>query len=85
LAYLRDVFKREVDFVVIRDGKPWFLVEVKSTENTLSPTLAGYQKQLKIPFAFQVVLNADYINADCFASQGKPLIVPAKTFLSQLL
>jgi uncharacterized protein len=85
LGYLRDVFKREVDFIVIRDHKPWFLAEVKSTDSTLSPTLTYYQEQLKIPFAFQVVVNADYVNADCFAVQGRPLVVPAKTFLSQLL
>jgi predicted AAA+ superfamily ATPase len=85
LGYLRDTFKREVDFVVIRDNKPWFLAEVKSTDNTLSPTLTYYQEQLKIPFAFQVVLNADYIDKDCFTVKDKPLVVPAKTFLSQLL
>jgi predicted AAA+ superfamily ATPase len=32
---------REVDFVVIRDQKPWFLVEVKHTNDRLSPAL-GY-------------------------------------------
>jgi predicted AAA+ superfamily ATPase len=85
LGYLRDVFKREVDFVVIRDNKPWFIAEVKSTDKTLSPTLTYYQEQLKIPFAFQVVLNADYIDTDCFTVQDRPVIVPAKTFLSQLL
>ncbi len=30
LGYLRDKAKREVDFVIIRDGKPWFLAEVKN-------------------------------------------------------
>jgi hypothetical protein len=85
LGYIRDVFKREVDFIVIRDRKPWFLAEVKTSDNTLSPTLTYYQEQLKVPFAFQVVLNADYIDTDCFAIQGRPVIVPAKTFLSQLL
>lgn len=85
LGYLRDVFKREVDFIVIRDRKPWFLAEVKSADKTLSPTLTYYQEQLKIPFAFQVILNADYIDTDCFTVGGRPVVVPAKTFLSQLL
>lgn len=30
LYYLRDKQKRDVDFLVVRDGNPWFLVEVKS-------------------------------------------------------
>jgi hypothetical protein len=39
----------------------------------------------KAPLAFQVVLDADYVDADCFARPGGPLVVPARTFLSQLL
>ncbi len=84
LCYLRDKAKREVDFVVIRDGNPWFLVEVKTRESSLAPSLSYFQEQTRAPFAFQVVLQADYVDADCFARPGKPLVVPAKTFLSQL-
>lgn len=85
LAYLRDKEKREVDFVVIRDGAPWFLVEVKLREESISPALKHYQEQIKAPFAFQVVVEANYVDADCFANPGGPLVVPARTFLSQLL
>ncbi len=85
LGYLRDKEKREVDFLVTRDGQPWFLAEVKYREESLSRTLKYYQDQLNAPFAFQVVIDADYVNADCFMSPGRPLIVPARTFLSQLL
>ena len=85
LGYLRDKEKREVDFVVVRDGKPWFLVEVKHREESISGSLAYYQEQLKAPFAFQVVVDADYVDADCFAKPRGPVVVPARTFLSQLL
>ena len=85
LAWLRDKDKREVDFVVIRDGKPWFLVEVRHQDGALSKSLAHFQKQLQADFAFQVVIDAGFVDADCFARPGRPLIVPAKTFLSQLL
>jgi len=85
LAYLRDKGKREVDFIVTRDGKPWFLVEVKVREESMSGVLAYYQEQTKAPFAFQVIVDADYVDADCFAKPRGPLVVPAKTFLSQLL
>ena len=85
LGYLRDKEKREVDFVVARDGAPWFLAEVKHRETTLSPALAHYQQQIGAPFAFQVVVDADYVDADCFAAPGPPLVVPARTLLSQLL
>lgn len=85
LGYLRDKEKHEVDFVVVRDGKPWFLAEVKQKEEAIGGNLKYFQDQLKAPFAFQVVLDADYVDADCFAKPGRPLMVPAKTFLSQLL
>jgi uncharacterized protein len=84
LRYLRDKEKREVDFVVIRDRKPWFLVEVKAESNALSPSLKYYQEQTKAPHAFQVVLGRDYVDADCF-SRHEPTVVPARTLLSQLL
>ena len=85
LGYLRDKEKREVDFLVARDGKPWFLVEVKQRDESLSPTLKYFQQQLAAPFAFQVVLDANYVDADCFSRAGTPIVVPARTFLSQLL
>lgn len=84
LRYLRDKLKREVDFVVVRDGKPWFLVEVKKADANLSPTLAHFQTQTGAEHAFQVVLDLPYEEANCFAHR-KPIVVPAKTFLSQLL
>ena len=85
LAYLRDKEQREVDFVVIRDGKPWFLTEVKYREESMGGELASFQEQLKAPFAFQAILDADYVDADCFARPRGPLVVPARTLLSQLL
>jgi predicted AAA+ superfamily ATPase len=85
LGYLRDKAKREVDFVVVRDGAPWFLVKVKYRDDVLGHTLQHFQHQLGAAFAFQVVINADYVDVDCFAKPRGPVTVPAKTFLSQLL
>lgn len=83
LGYLRDKSRREVDFVVTRDGTPWFLVEVKKGAAPLSDALAFFQRRLKAKHAFQVVLDAKYVNMDCFECDS-PVIVPARTFLSQL-
>jgi hypothetical protein len=74
-----------VDFLVARDGKPWFLAEVKSNNDRLNPALKQFQDQLRAPFAFQVLLEPDFIEADCFAARPQPVIVPARTLLSQLL
>ena len=49
LRYLRDRQKREVDFLVVRDRRPWFLVEAKMSDISLSPSLARFQAQTKAP------------------------------------
>jgi len=85
LGYLRDKEKREVDFVVIRDGKPWFLAEVKHRDDGIGKALGYYQQQLDAPLAFHVVVDAEYVDADCFARPRAPMVVPARTLLSQLL
>ena len=84
LRYIRDTQKREVDFLVIRDGNPWFLVEVKHGNAGLSPHLAYFQERTGAQHAFQVAMHADYVAADCFV-RHTPVVVPARTFFSQLL
>ncbi len=85
LYFLRDKEKNEVDFLVTRDEKPWFLVEVKSNDGAhLNPSLAKFQTQIGATHAFQVSIEMDYIETDCF-SYHHPIIVPARTLLSQLV
>jgi hypothetical protein len=78
---LRSSQKREVDFLVVRDRQPWFLVEAKMADTALAPALAHFQAQTKATHAFQVVMTLTYEQVDCFGTQ-RPVVVPAKTFLS---
>ena len=85
LRYLRDKTGREVDFVVVRNGSPWFLVEAKSSANRdLNPNLAYFQASVKAPHAFQICFDMDYVDRDCF-QERHPVKVPASTLLSQLV
>ena len=84
LYYIRDKQKKEADFLVSKDGKPWFLAEAKTSDTKLSPALSAYQKATGSRHAFQVVFNLPFEDVDCFAYTA-PTIVPAKTFLSQLV
>ena len=84
LRYVRDKEKREADFLVVKDGKPWFLVEVKTSESPLTPALAHFQKSTGAAHAFQVVMDLPYVAADGFA-RHEATLVSARTFLSQLL
>ncbi|OGT96084.1 MAG: hypothetical protein A2298_02630 [Gammaproteobacteria bacterium RIFOXYB2_FULL_38_6] len=85
LHFIRDRDKNEVDFLVVKNKKPWFLVEVKlSSSQPISKNLIKFQEKLGVKHAFQVVLDKDYEEINCF-NYERPIIVPAKTFLSQLV
>jgi len=85
LFYLRTKDKREVDFVVVRNNKPWFLVEAKSSgARPLSRNLSWFQERTGAEHAFQVVVDGDFVNVDAF-SETRPVKVPARALLSQLI
>ena len=63
LRYIQDQQKREVDFLITREGNPWFLVEVKHKSEKLSENLKYFQEASKAPHAFQVIFEKDYMNA----------------------
>jgi len=85
LYYIRDFEKKEVDFLVSKDDKPWFLVEVKNSNDTkISKNLHIFKEMIGAKHSFQVVLNKDFVNVNCF-DYTEPVIVPAKTFLSQII
>jgi uncharacterized protein len=83
LRYVRDKLKREVDFLVLRDRRPWFIVAVANGE-ALSPALRHFQDCTRARHAFQVVLDGPFSLTDCF-EQTEPVAVSARTLLSQLL
>lgn len=85
LFYLRDTQKKEVDFLITKENKPWILIEVKTSQNdSLSPNLKYFQEQIKAPYAFQLAFDMDYVEYD-FRDLKTPKILPASTFLSQLI
>jgi len=68
LRFLRDKEKREVDFLVLVDRKPWFAVEVKARKESLSSHLRYFGDRLRIPYLYQVVWDLDesYTKNDVF-------------------
>ncbi len=84
LYFVRDKEKRAVDFLVVKNKEPWFLVEVKKSGNqSISEHLYYFHQMLKTQHAFQVAVDLEYQHVDCF-TYLEPVIVPAATFLSQL-
>jgi uncharacterized protein len=85
LYYLRTKDQKEVDFLVTQNHQPWFLVEVKNAmKAALNPHLAWFQTKTGADYAFQVVIEAEFVEADCF-QHTTPIKVPARSFLSQLV
>lgn len=62
---------------VVRDRKPWFLVEVKNGDSKLSDALGYFQAQTGASHAFQVVLEKPFVAANCF-ERTHPTVVPAR-------
>ena len=85
LFYLRTKDGKEVDFLVTRDQIPWFLLEVKSSKNVpLNPNLKWFQDKTGAEFVFQIYLDGEGENADCF-SVHKPVKVSAVSLFGQLV
>ena len=55
--FLRDTDKREVDFVVVKEGKPEFAVECKTGERSVSPHTRYFRERTEIPRFYQVHLG----------------------------
>ena len=80
LNYLRNVDKKEVDFLVIVDNRPWFCVEVKVNNTNISPHLHYFKEKLNIPFAYQVIKKHGVDSV-----KKKIRLVSADAFLSGLI
>ena len=55
LAYIRDKEGREVDFAILVDGELRELIEVKSSDDAISPALRYYKNRLNPPRCTQIV------------------------------
>lgn len=80
LFFLRDQEKREVDFLVTVDKKPWFSVEVKLSDPKIPPPLTYFKNKLDIPFNYVVTLEEtkEY-------TQNGVTVLPASQFLTGLM
>lgn len=98
LHYICTKDKKKIDFVVVREGRPWMLVEVKASSlSFLSTTLQEYQEKLQCPYAFQIAFDIPFtdkpvqwlswmIATNKETDKGAPAtILPAGAFLSVLV
>lgn len=84
LRYFRDSRGHEVDFIVLKDSKPWMAIEVKKSAQSLDPNLKYLLERVKIPFAFQVHLEGDEYYRVPDINGARTSITPAWRFLGNL-
>jgi predicted AAA+ superfamily ATPase len=80
LRFFRDVEGREVDFVLLRAGRPVRFVECKAADSTISPALLYLRRKFPTVEAVQVVAKR---GIDRVAREGVRL-VSADRFLGEL-
>jgi len=80
LLYLRNVDKKEVDFLVTVNKKPWFCVEAKLNETNPSPSLFYFKERLNIHYTYQVIKKQ---NVDIL--KDKVRVISADRFLTSLI
>ncbi len=82
LHYLRDREKREVDFLVVRSGQPFLLIECKRGDTRVSPSLAKFQRELQVPAVQLVEKLAGFRRIE--TDNHPVLVAPAAQWLAQL-
>ncbi len=84
LRYFRDVVGHEVDFIVLRKQKPWFVVEAKLNDRPLDPNMKYFLERVQVPFAYQVSLEGLKDWEPQKINGCKIRVLPASRFLANL-
>ncbi|MCX8123363.1 MAG: ATP-binding protein [Spirochaetes bacterium] len=81
LWYLRNVDKKEVDFLLTVNRKPWIAVETKLSDVLVSGNLEYFKERVPIPFCYQVVKKPGID----FFTPSNIRIISADKFLAALV
>lgn len=84
LHYLRNKQQKEIDFLIVKDKKPWLPIEIKLNDTNLSNNWSVFMKYLHCEQAIQIV-KKDNVYQTKDTPFGKILIISAASFLSCLI
>ncbi|MBI5216019.1 MAG: ATP-binding protein [Ignavibacteriae bacterium] len=80
LYYVRDREKREVDFLITEQRKPYALIEAKLSARDIDPSLRYFSERLKPRYTVQVVRKPEGFTTTINTSGI--ILTPAKEFLA---
>lgn len=78
LRHLKDTDRHEVDFVVLRGGRPLWAVECKTGERAIGPSVRYFAERTPVPHFYQVH------RGDRHYASGKVTVLPFATFCREL-
>ncbi|OGV46924.1 MAG: hypothetical protein A3F46_01980 [Legionellales bacterium RIFCSPHIGHO2_12_FULL_42_9] len=84
LLYLKNKEKQEIDFLLVKDKKPWLPIEVKLNEETASKNWDVFFKNLPCKQGLQIIKKPN-TNKLLARNQGEVLILSAEYFLPKLV
>lgn len=84
LSYLRNKREQEIDFLILKDNKPWLPVEVKSNDTKISPNWKTFLSQIKTKRGLQIIKKHNFRRREK-NEFGEILIVSASDVLSALI
>jgi len=84
LRYLRNKGREEIDFLVLKNRKPWLPIEVKLTDTALSPHWFSFLTQLRCEHALQLVQSKN-INSTHKVGESVVRVVSAADVLAGLV
>lgn len=79
LHFVRDKEKREVDFLVTQEKKPWLLIEAKLSDPRPGPAIHHFAERLGVRHKFMVVANLERPG-----TAADVHVIDAPTFLGSL-
>ncbi|MBI3820234.1 MAG: ATP-binding protein [Planctomycetes bacterium] len=82
LRFVRDKEKREVDFLLLRDGNPWMLVECKSRSTEPTAAIERFASILKPKHTIQLADSPGY---DRYYAASGVRVMNVETFLAGLV
>lgn len=84
LHYLKNKEKKEIDFLLVKDNKPWLPIEVKLNDESLSKNWSAYLKHLSCKQGVQVIKKPG-IRKIVSINDAEVLVISAEYFLPLLV
>lgn len=84
LRYLKDKEKNEIDFLILKNNRPWMPIEVKLSEESPISNWKKFMRLLKCPVGIQLVMKKNVYKMYEY-EEYKIYVVSAASFLQHLV